>query len=60
MTITIQWWMWVIALFLFPFLYAYLSEKFSPTGDYGFDFMPILVVFGCWGVAAGILVAKLF
>lgn len=60
MELTIHWWHVVIILIVFPFIYGWLSEKISPTGDYGFDFMGCFIYVGCWFLALGIAIAKLF
>jgi len=57
MTIQISWWMWCIFLFLIPFIYGYFRKS---GGDFDFAFDLIFVVFGSWGISAGILIAKLF
>lgn len=57
MTITIQWWMWCIALFILPFIY----EKFRPLGgDYDFHIDSMLVLAVCWFLAIGIIIGKIF
>lgn len=55
MTITITWWMVIIALVAAPLLWGMF---YKPTGAYDFDFTGICLLIGCWTLALGILVGK--
>jgi len=56
MTITITWWMVVLAFFIFPIVIAPFLDD---GGQYGGNLMGTLVIIVSWAIALGLVVGKL-